>query len=265
MRIIAEGGKAFECKSFGDSSDPAIILIHGLGAESGSWRNQIDMLSRLGYFVLIPDMFGHGESDALGDDPLSEWNLQINEIFTEFGMDRAVVCGVSMGGVIAMNFAVSNRSQVSGLVISDSFAELRSFSEKALGFSQVLGFSLFRLLGRRIFANGMASAYKQDYAAEAREYLYQRSLNANFDELLKARKAINTIRILGQLSELEVPSLVTVGAEFGTSFIEINRKIADKLAGSEFVVIPESMDPSPLVNPGRFNAELERFLANHQF
>lgn len=111
----------------------------------------------------------------------------------------------------------------------------------------------------------MASAYKQDFAAEAREYLYQRSLNANFDELLKARKAINTIRILGQLSELEVPSLVTVGAEFGTSFIEINRKIADKLAGSEFVVIPESMDPSPLVNPGRFNAELERFLANHQF
>jgi pimeloyl-ACP methyl ester carboxylesterase len=56
-----------------------------------------------------------------------------------------------------------------------------------------------------------------------------------------------------------MPTLVMVGDQFGDAFIEINRKIADGIKGSKFVVLTESMDPSNLVNPVAFNREVLAF------
>ncbi|MGD9144874.1 MAG: alpha/beta hydrolase, partial [Anaerolineae bacterium] len=57
-----------------------------------------------------------------------------------------------------------------------------------------------------------------------------------------------------------MPTLVMVGDQFGDAFIEINRKIADGIKGSKFVVLTDSMDPSNLVNPVAFNREVLAFL-----
>lgn len=251
----------FYCEVFGNPRDPAIVLIHGLGAESGSWIHQAAHLAGQGFYVLAPDMLGHGNSANLGQDGLNEWNRQITDLLDHFGVRRAVMIGVSMGGVIAMNFTVSHPGRISALVVSDSFAELRTFKEKLLGISQVFGFRAFRFLGRKLFAKGMVAAYPQDFAENARAYMVQRSMNVNFDQLLKARKAINAISVIDALADVRVPSLVIVGSEFGDSFVETNKKIADAIPHSTFVVLKDSMDPSPLVNPQAFNHQLSMFLS----
>jgi hypothetical protein len=51
-----------------------------------------------------------------------------------------------------------------------------------------------------------------------------------------------------------------VGDQFGKSFIETNRKIADGIKGAKFVVLKDAMDPSNLVNPEAFNQEVLTFL-----
>jgi hypothetical protein len=56
--------------------------------------------------------------------------------------------------------------------------------------------------------------------------------------------------------------MVLVGDQFGKSFVEINRKIADGIKGSKFVILKNSMDPSNLVNPVDFNKEVLQFLQN---
>ena len=53
-----------------------------------------------------------------------------------------------MGGVIAQSYAMNNRDKVSRLILSDTFGELKTLSEKVLGFSQVAGFKIYKLLGR---------------------------------------------------------------------------------------------------------------------
>jgi hypothetical protein len=86
------------------------------------------------------------------------------------------------------------------------------------------------------------------------------SLEADFEQLTLARKAINKIDAIQKIKGEGMPTLVMVGDQFGEAFIKINRKIADGIEGSKFVVLSESMDPSNLVNPAAFNHEVLTFL-----
>ncbi len=263
MTIQHTDGRETYYETFGDSQDRAVILIHGLGAESSSWMHQNHWLADRGFFVIVPDMFGHGRSGRLGDDGINEWTIQIEALLDHYQLASAVLIGVSMGGVIAINFSVSRPDRITALIVSDSFAEQKTAGEKLLGFSQVIGFRAFKLLGRKLFARGMAAAYPQDFAQDARQYMFERSLQADFDQLIKARKAINTVSALDALSRFQVPSLIIVGSEFGKSFVKINRKIADAIPGAEFAVLEQSMDPSPMVNPREFNSQLSSFFERH--
>jgi 3-oxoadipate enol-lactonase len=86
------------------------------------------------------------------------------------------------------------------------------------------------------------------------------SLQADFDQLIMARRAINQIDAIGKIDGARIPTLVLVGDQFGLSFVEINRKIANGIKGSSFVVLKNSMDPSNLVNPDGFNRFVLDFL-----
>ncbi len=145
------------------------------------------------------------------------------------------------------------------MIISDSFGEIKTVSEKVMGFSQILGFRLFKCLGNRALAKGMASTYKADFAYRARNYFVEMSSRADLEQLILSRKAINKIDILDQLDMHDVPALILVGSAFGNAFIKANKKIADALH-TELIVIKKSMDPSNLVNPEAFNRELLYFL-----
>ena len=85
-------------------------------------------------------------------------------------------------------------------------------------------------------------------------------MNVDLNQMILARFAINQINVLDQLKSITIPALVIVGAEFGQFFIEINRKIADSLPNSEFIILEQSMDPSNLVNPVEFDKQVLRFL-----
>ena len=165
-----------------------------------------------------------------------------------------------MGGVIAQSYVINNPDKVSRLILSDTFGELKTWSEKVLGFSQVAGFRVYKLLGRARYSKAVASAYKPAFAKQAREYLSTRSLEADFEQLTLARKAINKIDAIQKIDGAGMPTLVMVGDQFGESFIEINHKIAAGIKGSKFVVLNESMDPSNLVNPTAFNHQVLAFL-----
>ena len=111
-----------------------------------------------------------------------------------------------------------------------------------------------------MLAKGMASAYKAPFAKQAKEYFSQVSLSVEFDQLVLARKAINRINVIGKIDGNQIPTLVLVGNQFGKSFVEINRKIANGISGSKFMILENSMDPSNLVNPEDFNKKVLQFL-----
>jgi len=260
MIIKNSNGTETFLQEAGDPANQAMVLIHGIGADHRMWEPQIQEYADQGFFVLAPDMLAHGKSSKVKTLELRDWENQINELLRQKGLDRCILIGVSMGGVIAQSYVMNNPDKVSCLILSDTFGELKTLSEKGLGFSQVAGFKLYKLLGHEKYAKGVAAAYKPPFAKQAREYLSAMSLDTDFEQLTLARKAINKIDAIQKIDGTGMPTLVLVGDQFGESFIEINRKIAEGIKGSKFVVLTDSMDPSNLVNPVAFNREVLTFL-----
>ena len=260
MIVYNSDGTETFLQEAGESTNEAIVLLHGIGADHKMWKPQIEEFAANGYFVLAPDLLGHGRSSKVKTLALRDWEKQINELLQQKGLTHCILIGVSMGGVIAQSFGMNNPEKVSRLILSDTFGELKRWQEKVLGFSQVVGFRLYKILGPKMLAKSMAMTYKAPFAKKARKYFCQESLNADFDQLVLARKAINKIDAIQKIDGEKIPTLVMVGDQFGKLFIEINRKIARGIKGSKFVVLKDAMDPSNLVNPTAFNRETLTFL-----
>ena len=97
-------------------SGPDLVLLHGLAGNSGTWERQFEKLA--GRFRMTAwDAPGYGHSDAVA--PAVDGYADILGAFTQaIGIERFVLIGHSMGGVVAGNFAGRYRDRVSGLVLS---------------------------------------------------------------------------------------------------------------------------------------------------
>ncbi|MEM9005928.1 MAG: alpha/beta hydrolase [Cyanobacteria bacterium P01_F01_bin.86] len=237
-----------------------LLLLHGLGADHAMWRSQMQTYPTAGFHLLIPDLFGHGRSSKLRHIALSDWHRQINWLLDHHTVEQCTLMGVSMGGVIAQSFVVEYPHRVKRLIIADSFGELRTCQEKLLGFSQVIGFRLFQLFGKKLLVKAMESTYQTSYARVAQDYFRQVSLKVDLNQLILARRAINHIDVLTKLQDIALPALIMVGEDFGPSFITINQKIATALPQAKFVILERSRDPSNLVNSTAFDAQVLSFL-----
>lgn len=247
-------------EEYGEKCNPTLLLIHGIGADNQMWSPQKEFYASKGYHLIVPDMLAHGKSSKVSKLTLSDWTKQIEELLIHLNIHKVSIIGVSMGGVIALSFIANYPDMVDKIIISDSFGELKTFSEKILGFSQIIGFRLFKILGNKALAKGMESTYKADFAYRAKKYFKEICQEVDLEQMVLARKAINKIDILDELSNNNFRAIVMVGSEFGKSFIRINKKIADSL-GTELIILQNSMDPSNLVNPDEFNKNVLEFLS----
>ncbi|BCL62543.1 3-oxoadipate enol-lactonase [Desulfomarina profundi] len=262
ISIENRDGTQTSARIAGNVGSQAIVLLHGIGADHRMWDPQIQVLSQNGYYVLAPDLLGHGKTSKVSELNLENWEDQLLELLFYAGVSKCILVGVSMGGVIAQSFAMNYPEKIHKLILADTFGELKTCREKVLGFLQITAYSILKVSGHKILAKGMELTYKAPFAHMAKEYFCQMSLTADFEQLILARKAINKIKAIGKIDGDQISTLVLVGHQSGKSFVEINRKIADAITGSRFVILKNSMDPSNLVNETDFNREVLQFLQN---
>jgi pimeloyl-ACP methyl ester carboxylesterase len=97
---------------------PGLLLLHGLGASSFSWRDNVAPLAR--YFrVLAPDLPGHGRSPAPGD---GDYRLEalargIIDFLDRRGVQQTAVAGNSLGGSLALLLARDWPARISALIL----------------------------------------------------------------------------------------------------------------------------------------------------
>ena len=103
-------------KSYG-SGDPVIIL-HGLFGMSDNWQTVAKKLSAQ-YHCIVPDLRNHGRSPHASEMNFILMANDITELMQEIGIDRTSLIGHSMGGKVAMLFALQNPGQTEKLVVSD--------------------------------------------------------------------------------------------------------------------------------------------------
>lgn len=119
-RMIQANGIEICVDAFGDSSDPAILLVMGAGASMLLWEDGFcEQLADGGRFVMRYDNRDTGKTTSC---PLGEPNYTITDMAADgiavldaYGVDRAHVAGASMGGMIAQVIALDHPERVLSL------------------------------------------------------------------------------------------------------------------------------------------------------
>lgn len=101
----------FECMGSG----PALVLLHGYPLDHSIWTQQMSDLSQK-YQVIIPDLRGFGKSSAPeGIYHMHSMAEDVVALLNHLQVDKAVIAGHSMGGYIALAFAMQYPDRLAGL------------------------------------------------------------------------------------------------------------------------------------------------------
>lgn len=106
----------------GAGGGTALLLVHGHPFDRTMWRPQQDAAP--GHRVVTPDLRGYGATQVVpGVTPLSTFAHDLAGLLDHLGERRAVLCGLSMGGQIVLEFHRLFPERVAGLVLADTFAQ----------------------------------------------------------------------------------------------------------------------------------------------
>ncbi len=248
-----------------------IVLVHGFGASSFSWRSNLDPIAAAGFTVYAPDMRGFGLSDKGWDKPMSQAAQadRLKAFLDRLGIDRAVLAGNSMGGGIVTNFALRYPDRVRGLVLVDPAIYGGQSSSVVSTLVSLPGIQRwgqhlvrFILADNERNANTIKSAWF-DPAKVTPDVLngYRRALQTpEWDLGLLALLRDGLSNDLGpRLKDLHVPTLIVWG-EHDTWISPSNApKLNQDIAGSQLTIIPNAGHVPHEEQPEEFNRRVVEF------
>ncbi|HTH98924.1 MAG TPA: alpha/beta fold hydrolase [Stellaceae bacterium] len=103
-----------------DRARPAILFSHSLAADSGMWdelRQRLAPHARL----ILADTRGHGRSSApAAPYTLDRLGLDAVAVLDALGIDRAVICGLSLGGLVGQWLGIYRPERIAGLALANT-------------------------------------------------------------------------------------------------------------------------------------------------
>ncbi len=116
-RFVNAGGVRWHVQLMGDADAPAVLLLHGTGAATHSWRGLAPLLA--GHFrVIAPDLPGHGFSSAPpdGDHSLPSFSSLITKLLSALTITPILIIGHSAGAAIAVRMSLDGLAEPESIV-----------------------------------------------------------------------------------------------------------------------------------------------------
>ena len=231
-----------------------VLLIHAFPLDARMWESQ-----RVGPAVIAPDLPGFGLAPMGGETlTMADAARHCLAAADAAGLDRLLVCGLSMGGYVAFELWRQASNRVAGLILANTRAGADT-PEAADG---------RRALAARLRAEGnvLAEAPPPLLAADADEALEERVRGWVADQ---APEAIAAAALgmaarpdsTGDLAGIGVPTLVITSEGDRLIPAEMTTPMADQIPGARLEVLPDVGHLSNVEAPERFTALLREHAA----
>jgi 3-oxoadipate enol-lactonase len=244
-----------------------LILMHGIGGNRSNWTDQVHAFAP--HFRTVAwDARGYGESDDY-DGPLdfSDFARDLVRVLDHFEVERAHLCGLSMGGRIAQDFYALFPKRVKTLTLVATFTGFKNFTpEERQRFVDLRKKPLVEE-GKepKDIAPVVAKTLIGPHASEKQyERLVASMAALHKESYIKTVEATTLFDRTPDLGNIAVPTLLIFGENDALTKPEMGRSMADKIPGCEFHVIPRAGHLVNIEQPDAFNGIVLEFLLRHQ-
>ena len=258
MPFAASSGTRIYWKLEGAEDKPALVLLNSIGTDMSLWDGAMPALLAA-FRVLRLDARGHGASDAPnGDYSLALLADDVASVMDAAGIAQAAVAGVSLGGMIAMELALSRPERVSALALICTSATMdkaawqdRITKVRAGGTAAIADLAMQRFLSPG-FTTGQPAIVES----------VRRNLVAmNSEGYAGAGAAIRDMELIGRIPSLACPTLIVVGdRDASTPFAGHGENLLAAIPGATL----ERLDCghlAPLEAPAALAGALRAFLS----
>lgn len=236
---------------------PALVFANSLGSDLRIWD---DVAARLGphFRTIRYDKRGHGLTDV-APPPYSASDLadDVIALLDELKIERAVICGVSVGGVIAQALALNHPQRARGLVLCDTGARIGSAEswQQRIDMVKASGVeSLEKMTMERWFSAG----FRDRRRADARGYANMLR-QTTVDGYVGTCAALRDADFRGKDANIHCPTLVLCGALDIATPPELGRELAGLISESKFALIENAAHLPCIEQPGAVAGQMLGF------
>ncbi len=256
----------FNTKVTGVNKLGSIIFLHGFPFDQQMWDAQVEFLKNE-FLCVTYDIRGLGKSE-MGNGQFT-MEMFADDCFTikaELGLEKPVICGLSMGGYLG--FRVLERAQeiFSAAILFNTRAESDSDMAKL---KRASGINQINVEGVEKFVEGFvpncfSEKYKTESVEEYNVYL-ERSKKSNPLGVKGCLLAMQgRTSVTSSLPNFKIPVLLLCGEEDKLTPPEEMRSIAEKIPNAKYLTVPGSGHMTPIENPSFVNKAMREFLLSLQ-
>lgn len=239
-----------------------LVFLHGFPFDSSAWNPQVEYFQNF-YFTVAEDLRGHGAGKT-GPGPwmIDHYVEDLKLCLDQRDIEKAILCGVSMGGYIALNFYNRYPERVEALVLSNTQAAGDSNEAKDKRFANI---QKIQREGLTEFADSFSKSV-----------LCVKTLNSNphlqkkIEAMILQQKPHNLALVLGalasrkdlskELKNIKCPTLIVTGSEDKIIPPSVCENLAKSIPQAHFERIEGAGHLPNLECPEQFNQILDRFL-----
>jgi 3-oxoadipate enol-lactonase len=237
----------------GSGERTPIVFLHGVGSDKSVWRPQLEHFGKSRRAIGF-DYPGYGESAAVEDATRDDYAAAVLAALDASGIAEAHVCGLSLGGVVAIAMHSAAPERCSSLILADSFAvhpqgqaiydrstaashDMRSLAEARVGALMVLDDSATRAEVIETMARIDPEAYRIGARAV---WLADQSERA---------------------AAIRAPTLIICGDEDAITPAALSEELAALIPNSRLKIVECASHLANLDKPDEFNRSIEDFLS----
>jgi len=248
-----------------------MVLVHGAFVDHRMWDPQVAFFSSR-YQVLRYDLRGHGRT---GPSARRQYSVQLladdlKALLEALGITRAVICGLSLGGMVAQTFAATYPDMVERLILADTAASATlTLSDKLQTYllaPQWMMQAMIRVLGTETF---VGLSFKLAVAMRSSAWFGRDpAIAAYVEESMRAVVTAEYLKLYGvlygfrlqNLAAIACPTLIVNGQDESKSILRHAEIMSSLIPNAKTVTIPQAGHVANMENPEVFNHVLSAFL-----
>jgi pimeloyl-ACP methyl ester carboxylesterase len=238
-----------------DGEGVPLVFVHGWTANRHRWDHQMAHFGRKRRVVRL-DLRGHGESTGAGVRTIDVLARDVLALLDHLKIERFVIVGHSMGGMIAQTIALSHPERVERMVLVNSIGKMAYSRGRALlmAASTLVPFKLFLAANiQRAFAPG----YPRE---EIREYV-RASAETPREVVMTLYAAMRAFDVLGKVGDIQTPTLMVHG--YHDIQLPLSQMLRMAHAYPDAVVrVVDAGHELPVEKPAELTTALDRFLTD---